>query len=85
MEQKYLKIEKDGRTIFFGVYIEKRIAYSEFNADYFDYYVTISDEYEIDYGLFLAVDDYQNINIYNTEYKNGLDGLILIYFFGGGI
>ena len=85
MEQKYLKIEKDGRTIFFGVYIEKRIAYSEYNADYFDYHVTISDEYENDYGLFLAVDDYQNINIYNTVNKEyfgfEVDDLNVIYYF----
>ena len=76
MEPKYLQIEKDGRKIFFRVYIEKKIAYSEVNADYFDYHVTISDESEIDFGLFLAVDDYQNIKIYNTAQKNGLNGLL---------
>jgi hypothetical protein len=85
MEPKYLEIEKDGRKIFFRVHIEKRFAYSEFNADYFDYYVTISDEYEIDYGLFLAVDDYQNINIYNTVNKEyfgfEVDDLNVIYYF----
>jgi len=85
MEPKYLQIEKDNRKIFFGVYIEKKIAYSEFNADYFDYYVTISDEYEIDFGLFLVVDDYQNIMIYNTINKEyfgfEVDDLNVIYYF----
>ena len=85
MEQKYLKIEKDGRTIFFGVYIEKRIAYSEFNADYFNYHVIISDEYDIDFGSFLVVDDYQNIKVYNTLTKEyfgfEVDELNVIYYF----
>jgi hypothetical protein len=85
MEQKYLKIEKDGRTIFFGVYIEKRIAYSEYNADYFDYHVNILDSYEIDFGSFLVVDDYQNIKIYNTITKEyfgfEVDELNVIYYF----
>jgi hypothetical protein len=85
MEPKYLKIEKDGRSIFFRVYIEKKIAYSEFNSDYFDYHVTISDEYEIDFGLFLVVDDYQNIKIYNTINKEyfgfEVDDLNVIYYF----
>ena len=84
MEPKYLKIEKDGRTIFFRVFIDKKIAYSEFNIDYFDYHVTISDEYEIDFGLFLVIDDYQNIQIYNTvnkEYFNfEVDDLNMIYY-----
>lgn len=85
MEQKYLKIEKDNRSIFFRVYIEKKIAYSEVNADYFDYYVTLSDEYDIDFGLFLVVDDYQNIQIYNTINKEyfgfKVDDLNMIYYF----
>ena len=85
MEQKYLKIEKDGRTIFFGVYIEKRIAYSEFNADYFNYHMRVLDSYEIDYGSFLVVDDYQNIKIYNTIMKEyvgfEVDELNVIYYF----
>ena len=85
MEPKYLQIEKDGRRIFFRVYIEKRIAYSEVNADYFDYLMTITDEYNIDFGLFLAVDDYQNIKIYNTvnrEYFGfEVDDLNVIYYF----
>ena len=85
MEQKYLEIEKDYRKIFFRVYIEKKIVYSEGNSDYFDYYVTISDEYEIDFGLFLVVDDYQNIKIYNTINKEyfgfEVDDLNIIYYF----
>jgi hypothetical protein len=85
MEPKYLKIEKDGCSIFFRVYIEKRIAYSEVNNDYFDYHITITDEYEINYGLFLVVDNYQNIQIYNTINKEyfgfEVDDLNMIYYF----
>jgi len=78
MEQKYLQIEEDGRKIFFRVHIEKRFAY-------FDYHVSISDSYEIDFGLFLVVDDYQNIKIYNTITKEyfgfEVDELNVIYYF----
>ena len=85
MEQKYLQIEKDGRKIFFRVHIEKRFAYSQNNPDYFDYHVIISDNYEIDYGSFLVVDDYQNIQIYNTITKEyfgfEVDELNVIYYF----
>ena len=85
MELKYLQIEKDGRKIFFRVQIEKRFAYSEYYADYFDYHMTITDEYEIDYGSFLVVDDYQNIKIYNTITKEyfgfEVDELNVIYYF----
>ena len=86
MEPKYLQIDKDGRKIFFRVHIEKRFAYSQNNPDYFDYHVIISDEYEIDFGLFfLVVDDYQNIKIYNTITKEyfgfEVDELNVIYYF----
>jgi len=85
MEPKYLQIEKDGCKIFFRVYIEKRFAYSEYYADYFNYNVSILDSYEIDYGSFLVVDDYQNIKIYNTITKEYLgfevDELNAIYYF----
>ena len=69
MEPKYFHIVKDDRKIFFRVYIEKKFACSDHFSDYFDYYVTISDEYKIDFGLFLVVDDYQNIKMYNTVNK----------------
>ena len=75
MELKYLQIEKDGRKIFFRVQIEKRFAYSEYYADYFDYHMTITDEYEIDYGSFLVVDDYQNIKIYFNNVDICFSGL----------
>ena len=85
MDLKYLQIEKDERKIFFRVHIEKRIAYSQNNPDYFDYHVSISDSYEIDFGLFLVVDDYQNIKIYNTVNKEyfvfEVDELNVIYYF----
>ena len=85
MEPKYLKIDKDNRRIFFHVNIEKRFSYSQNNPDYFDYHVIISDNYEIDYGSFLVVDDYQNIQIYNTITKEyfgfEVDELNVIYYF----
>ena len=85
MEPNYLQIEKDGRKIFFRVQIEKRFSYSQNNPDYFDYYVTISDEYDFDFGSFLVVDDYQNIKIYNTIMKEyvgfEVDELNAIYYF----
>jgi hypothetical protein len=85
MEQKYLQIEKDDRKIFFRVNIEKRFAYVQNNPDYFDYHVIISDNYDIDYGSFLVVDDYQNIQIYNTITKEyfgfEVDELNVIYYF----
>ena len=85
MDPKYLKIDKDNRSIFFRVYIEKRIAYSEYYTDYFDYHVIISDSNDIDFGLFLVVDDYQNIKIYNTINKEyvgfEVDDLNMIYYF----
>jgi len=85
MEQKYLQIEKDCRRIFFRVHIEKRFAYVQNNLDYFDYHVIISDSYEIDFGSFLVVDDYQNIKIYNTITKEyvgfEVDELNVIYYF----
>lgn len=79
MEPNYLQIDKDGRKIFFRVQIEKRFAY-------FDcYHVSISDSYEIDYGSFLVVDEYQNIKIYNTITKEyvgfEVDELNVIYYF----
>ena len=48
MKPNYLQIEKDGRRIFFRVHIEKRFAYSEYNADYFNYHVIILDSYELE-------------------------------------
>jgi hypothetical protein len=85
MEPKYLKIEKDNLIIFFRVYIEKKIANSEITADYFDYHITILDENNIDFGLFLVIDDYQNIQIYNTINKEyfgfEVDDLNMIYYF----
>ncbi len=79
MEPKYLQIEKNGHNIFFRVHIEKRFAYSEC------YHVSILDSHEIDYGLFLVVDDYQNIKIYNTITKEyfefEVDELNVIYYF----
>jgi len=85
IEPKYLEIEKNGHNIFFRVHIEKRFAYSEYYVDYFNYYVSISDSYDIDYGLFLVVDDYQNIKIYNTITKEyvgfEVDELNVIYYF----
>ena len=85
MEPNYLQIEKDGRKIFFRVQIEKRFAYSEYYADYFNYHVIISDEYDIDFGSFLVVDDYQNIKVYNTLTKEyfgfEVDELNVIYYF----
>ena len=85
MDLKYLQIEKDGRKIFFRVHIEKRFAYSQNNPDYFDYHVNILDSYEIDFGSFLVVDDYQNIKIYNTIMKEyfefEVDELNVIYYF----
>jgi len=85
MEPNYLQIDKNGRKIFFRVHIEKRFAYSEYSADYFDYHVNISDNYDIDFGLFLVVDDYQNIKIYNIITKEYLgfevDKLNVIHYF----
>jgi hypothetical protein len=85
IDLKYLQIEKDGRKIFFRVHIEKRFSYSQNNPDYFDYYVTILDEYDFDFGSFLVVDDYQNIKIYNTIMKEyvgfEVDELNVIYYF----
>ena len=85
LEPKYLQIEKDGRKIFFRVHIEKRFAYSQNNPDYFNYHVSILDSYDIDYGSFLVVDDYQNIKIYNTITKEyfgfEVDELNVIYYF----
>lgn len=85
MEPNYLQIEKDGCKIFFGIQIEKRFAYSEYYADYFNYHVHIFDSYEIDFGSFLVVDDYQNIKIYNTTTKEyfgfEVDELNVIYYF----
>jgi len=85
IEPKYLEIEKDGCKIFFRVHIEKRFAYSEYYVDYFNYHVSISDSYDIDYGLFLVVDDYQNIKIYNSITKEcvgfEVDELNVIYYF----
>ena len=48
MEPNYLQIEKDDRKIYFRVHIEKRFAYSQSNPDYFDYHMTITDEYELE-------------------------------------
>lgn len=48
MEPNYLQIEKDDRKIYFRVHIEKRFAYSEYYADYFNYHVSISDSYELE-------------------------------------
>lgn len=85
MEPIYLQIEKDDRKIFFRVHIEKRVAYSEYYADYFNYHVRVLDSYEIDYGSFLVVDDYQNIKIYNTIMKEyvgfEVDELNVIHYF----
>ena len=85
MEPNYLQIDKDGRKIFFRVHIEKRFAYSEYYTEYFNYHVSILDSYEIDYGSFLVVDDYQNIKIYNTITKEyfgfEVDELNVIYYF----
>jgi len=79
IEPNYLQIDKDGRKIFFRVHIEKRFAYSE------SYHVSISDSYDIDFGSFLVVDDYQNIKIYNTITKEyvgfEIDELNVIYYF----
>jgi hypothetical protein len=79
MEPNYLQIEKDERKIFFRVHIEKRFAYSEC------YHVSISDSYEIEFGSFLVVDDYQNIKIYNTITKEyvgfEVDEFNVIYYF----
>ena len=85
MEPKYLKIDKDNRRIFFRVHIEKRFSYSQNNPDYFDYHVIISDEYEIESGLFLVIDDYHNICIYDSipkEYVGfEVDELNFIHYF----
>lgn len=79
IEPNYLQIEKDGRKIFFRVNIEKKFAYSEC------YHVSISDSYDIDFGSFLVVDDYQNIKIYNTITKEyvvfEIDEMNVIYYF----
>ena len=78
MEPNYLKIEKDNRAIQFRVDIERRLAYSEYSMDYFDYYIRINDEY-VDSGassdLLLSVDDYRNIRIYDKFMKEyvGID------------
>lgn len=72
MEPNYLQIEKDNRIIQFRVDIERRFAYSEYNMDYFDYHIRISDEYVdsfVSSDLLLAVDDYYNIRIYDKFMK----------------
>ncbi len=87
MEPNYLQIEKDNRTIQFRVDIERRFAYSEYNMDYFDYYIRISDEY-VDSGalsdILLAVDDYHNIRIYDKFMKEyvgfDVDDLNVIHY-----
>ena len=85
IEPKYLQIKKDDRRIFFRVNIEKRFAYSQSNPDYFDYHVIISDEYEIESGLFLVIDDYHNICIYDSITKEyfgfEVDELNVIHYF----
>lgn len=74
MEPKYLQIRQDNRAIQFHVDMERKFAYSEFDVDYYDYYIRISDKYmDIDYyvssDFFLAVDDYHNIRIYDNFMK----------------
>ena len=52
--------------------MERRFAYSEFDVDYYDYYIRISDKYMDSFlssDLFLAVDDYNNIRIYDNFMK----------------
>ena len=78
MEPNYLKIEKDNRAIQFRVDIERRLAYSEYSMDYYDYHICVSQEY-VDSGassdLLLSVDDYRNIRIYDKFMKEyvGID------------
>ena len=77
MEPNYLQIEKDNRIIYFRVDIEKKYAFSEFYVDYYDYHIQVSDQY-VDgcvnnSELFLAVDDYRNIRIYDNFMKEYVD------------
>lgn len=72
MEPNYLQIQQDNRVIQFRVDIERRFAYSEFDVDYYDYYIQISQEYAdsfVSSDLLLAVDDYHNIRIYDKFMK----------------
>jgi hypothetical protein len=87
MEPNYLRIEKENRIIQFCVDIERKFAYSEYSMDYFDYHVKIRDEY-MDYcsssDLFLVIDDYRNIRIYDNFMKEfvefEVDDLNMIHF-----
>ena len=72
MEPNYLQIEKDNRIIQFCVDIERRFAYSEYSMDLFDYHIHISQEYVnscVLSDLLLAVDEYNNIRIYDKFMK----------------
>jgi len=87
MEPNYLQIRQNNRLIQFRVDMERRFSYSEYNMDYFDYHIRISDYYMdscVSSDLFLAVDDYRNIRIYDNFMKEyvvlEIDELNMIHY-----
>jgi hypothetical protein len=83
MEPNYLQIQQDNRIIQFSVDMERRFAYSEFDVDYYDYYIRISDSC-VSSELFLTIDDYRNIRIYDNFMKEyigfEIDELNIIHY-----
>lgn len=86
MEPNYFRLEYENKIIYFRVDIEKKFSFSEFCSDYYDYHVSISDEYEDRnlLGLFLVIDEYKNIRIYDNFKKEyigfDIDDLNLISY-----
>lgn len=87
MEPNYLQIRQNNQVIQFRVDIEKRFVYSEYSTDCFDYYIHISQEYVdsfVSSDLYLAVDDYRNIRIYDKFMKEyvgfEIDDLNVIHY-----
>lgn len=83
MEPNYLQIRQNNRLIQFRVDMERRFVYSEIDVDYYDYYIRISDSC-MSSDLFLAVDDYRNIRIYDNFMKEyvvlEIDELNMIHY-----
>ena len=64
MESNYIQIRQNNQVIQFRVDIERRFVYSKYSTDY----IHISDS-GTSSDLYLAVDDYRNIRIYDNFMK----------------
>jgi hypothetical protein len=100
MNQKYLKLSKSNRDIYFMInYIKKYYCYSAHGVELYDYNVIINDIYVYDNkpfdeeygGLFICIDENKNMRIYNNikkEYvdiENNEDLNHISYFYYGNI